>query len=295
MQAQHGEHGDAGEHGEAVAYVLGALDPGERARFEYHAAACRECTRELEELRPVADRLALAVPQRAPPAHLAAHLLARAQALAPTIQRPPAVRAASGGPGAQDTHADHVGAGSPTGARRPRALDAPVPSAAPARRPWWPAGQGPATAIALVSLLVAAASGGYALTAHQQLQDTAQLAETLAIMYQPGMVARTLTGTEVTPAAKGRVFLVPDGTKAVLMTYDLPRLAKNEAYQCWLVNQEGERRVDGGVFTVDDKGRGHWIIRAPMVLSHFRSLGVTKEPARGSPGPTGPRVLAGQL
>ena len=41
--------GREGAHGDAVPYVLGALDPAARDRFEAHAAACPDCLRELEE------------------------------------------------------------------------------------------------------------------------------------------------------------------------------------------------------------------------------------------------------
>ena len=55
--------GHEGGHGDAVAYLLGALDAAARERFEAHVPGCPECLRELEELRPVADQLALSVPQ----------------------------------------------------------------------------------------------------------------------------------------------------------------------------------------------------------------------------------------
>jgi anti-sigma factor ChrR (cupin superfamily) len=42
----------------ACAYALQALPPGERAAAEAHVAACSECQRELESLRPVIDRFA---------------------------------------------------------------------------------------------------------------------------------------------------------------------------------------------------------------------------------------------
>src|SRR5918995_3126613 len=76
--------GREGVHGDAVPYVLGALDPAARDRFEAHAATCPDCLRELEELRPVADQLGLAVPQDDPPPALLSALLQRAVALTPT-------------------------------------------------------------------------------------------------------------------------------------------------------------------------------------------------------------------
>lgn len=262
-----------GGHGDGVAYVLGALDSQARASFELHAASCQACRREVDELRSVADSLALSVPQIDPPPSLRRRLILRAQ----TQSTPTATL-----PLAATTDGHSV-----------------APTAVIAKpRPWWLQWERLAVGVATVSLLVAAVSSGSALAMHLQLQQTTEaavtLGETLSIMYEPGMVARTLTGTEAAPQAKGKVFLVPDRKRAVIMAYDLPRLKQNESYQCWLVN-EAEGRVDGGTFTVDREGRGHRIVESPRALKRFDTLGVTREPASGSSGPTGPRVLRGEL
>lgn len=255
-----------------MAYVLGALDAAARERFEAHAATCAECLRELDELRPVADGLGLAILQRDPPPELEQRMLARARELAPAarvaavaVSPPPAVRVAL-----------------------------PPP---PAQR-WQPAlwAQRLAAPLAVAATVVSLVSAGYAVDAHRQVEGSttyaAQLAETLAIMYQPGRVGRELSG-EAWPAAKGMIYMVPGGQEAVVVTYDLPRLAKQESYQFWLGNPDQEQRVSGGVFKVDDRGRGQLIVRTK--LSQYRSCGVTKEPARGSTKPTGPRMLSGSL
>jgi Putative zinc-finger len=74
--------GRAGRHGDAVAYLLEALGAAARERFEAHASGCPECLRELEELRPVADQLALSAPQVDPPPSLSRRRLVRAHAMA---------------------------------------------------------------------------------------------------------------------------------------------------------------------------------------------------------------------
>jgi hypothetical protein len=89
--------------------------------------------------------------------------------------------------------------------------------------------------------------------------------------------------------------MVPDGTKAVVMAYDLPQLQKGESYQCWLANRNDDGRQNAGLFAVDNQGRGHWMLNTPQAMMFYRWLGVTKEPATGSKVPTGPRVLGGQL
>src|SRR5690349_7830105 len=65
MTADTGQ-GREGGHGDAVAYVLGALDSAARERFEAHVSGCPGCLCELEALRPAADQPALSVPQAAP-------------------------------------------------------------------------------------------------------------------------------------------------------------------------------------------------------------------------------------
>lgn len=272
MQGRIAETEQVGGHGDAVAYVLGALDAAARERFETHAATCAECLRELDELRPVADRLGLSILQSDPPPALEQRLLARARQLAPAVQ------------------AAAVAVSAPPAARM----------ALPPAQRWQPSlwAQRLAAPLAVAAIVVSLVSAGYAMEARQQGEGSAtaaaQLAETLAIMYQPGRVGRELSG-DAWPAAKGMIYMVPGGQDAVVVTYDLPRLAKQESYQFWLGNPDQEQRVSGGVFKVDDRGRGQLIVRTPATLSQYRSCGVTKEPARGSTKPTGPRMLSGSL
>jgi hypothetical protein len=114
-------------------------------------------------------------------------------------------------------------------------------------------------------------------------------------MYQPGRVGRELNGDNNTPWAKGTIYLAPDSTDAVLVAYNLPRLAQRESYQLWLNDPEVDKRVSGGTFKVNDKGHGQLIVRSPARMGTFKTCGVTKEPEQGSPKPTGQRVLWGTL
>lgn len=289
------EGGGGGGHGDAVAYVLGALEPEARVRFEAHAATCTECLREIEQLRPVADRLGLAVAQADPPPYLRQRLLMRAtmlaQATSVTLDTPIGpISPAPVGPGGAAVIAASEPAGRPAGAA-PRAGQ---------RKPWWRWAERLAVPVAAASLGVALLSGGFAMAERQELRRTseaaAMLAETLSLMYQPGRVSRELSGEYgQSPNAKGMVFLVPDGNEVVLMAYNLPTLARQEVYQFWLNDPEHERRISGGTFKVDDRGRGHLVVRSPMRINEFKTCGVTKEPDRGSPKPTGPRMLSGSL
>jgi anti-sigma-K factor RskA len=290
------EGGREGGHGDAVAYVLGALEPEARVRFEAHAATCPECLREIEQLRPVADRLGLGVDQVDPPPYLRQRLMMRAtmlaQAASVTLATPIGpVAPAPVSPGGGAT----IAAFEPDGRRGTVAA-----SRADQGKPWWHWAERLAAPVAVASLAVALLSGGIAMAEHQELRRTseaaAMLAETLSLMYQPGRVSRELSGEYgQSPMAKGMVYLVPDGNDVVLMAYNLPTLARQEVYQFWLNDPDHERRISGGTFKVDDRGRGHLVVRSPMRINEFKTCGVTKEPVRGSAKPTGPRMLSGSL
>jgi anti-sigma-K factor RskA len=109
----------------------------------------------------------------------------------------------------------------------------------------------------------------------------------------PGIDAITLAGTENAPRAYAVVVLGShyDRTIGTLIVDNLEPLGSGEQYQLWLIDNGG--RLDGGVFDVGDDGYGSLTIRAPADLDTY-AFGVTVEPAGGSPGPTGPRVLASE-
>jgi anti-sigma-K factor RskA len=290
--------GREGVHGDAVPYVLGALDPAARDRFEAHAAACPDCLRELEELRPVADQLALAVPQVDPPPALVGRLLQRAVALTATPAPLGAPAVTPGAPAPAPVPALPVTSLPPSATPPPPPVHVATPPEE-RKQPWWAKMERFAAPIAACALAVAVFSGGLALFEHGEVgkvnASNALLSESLSLMYQPGRVGRELSGDSSNPLAKGMMYLTPESNDAVLVAYNLPRLAAREIYQVWLNNPEVEQRVSGGTFKVDDKGRGHVIVRSPTRLGQYRYCNVTREPAAGSLKPTGPRVLNGTL
>ena len=79
----------------------------------------------------------------------------------------------------------------------------------------------------------------------------------------------------------------------ILEATDFPSLAPGMAYQLWLI-RDGQR-TSGGLFTVSDTGSGTLIFTPPDTLDAFDGMGVTPEPASGSPGPTAPPVVTGSL
>ncbi|HID50628.1 MAG TPA: hypothetical protein EYP41_01145 [Anaerolineae bacterium] len=102
-----------------------------------------------------------------------------------------------------------------------------------------------------------------------------------------------LTGTEAAPEAQGVIQVAGNGREGILTVSGLPPLSPEQQYQLWLID-DGQR-VSGGLFSVSADGRTTLTIHAPQPLTEFSAFGVTIEPAGGSPGPTGQRVLGFNL
>jgi anti-sigma-K factor RskA len=102
-----------------------------------------------------------------------------------------------------------------------------------------------------------------------------------------------LAGTDKAPKASGLLVMSHDGDMGTLVVDGLPRLDEAHQYQLWLM--DNGNRVNGGVFSVSDEGYGALRIAAVASLKGFSSFGITIEPAGGSAGPTGDKVLQGNL
>ena len=115
--------------------------------------------------------------------------------------------------------------------------------------------------------------------------ETGQTA--LAMLAYPGTKTYPIEGQGVA----GSLLMDADTNSAVLFVWNLPVLPANQAYQVWLIDVQGGR-VSAGLFRTD-ASQPFTSVRliTPRSLSDFSGLGVTVEPARGSPGPSGQNVL----
>jgi anti-sigma-K factor RskA len=226
------------------AYALGSLDAEEANQVAEHLAVCPVCRAELASYQAVADQLALAAPDAAPPAALKQQLLGRLQ----------------------------------------------TPHAAPesaVHESWWQR---------LVGLFGSGAPvwGIVSLALVAVLVISNLLWWQHANRHEPeGMQVVAMVGTDAAPHAEGTLVISADGEYGTLVVDGLPELDRAQQYQLWLIRDE--QRTSGGVFSVNEEGYGALLISSDDPLSSYPSFGITIEPAGGSPGPTGDKVLGGSL
>jgi anti-sigma-K factor RskA len=238
------------------AYALGALEPDEVAWVEAHLEGCPRCRELARAARGLAATLFFDVPLVEPPADLQQRVLARVQQEARQA-RP------------------HAGAD-----ERERATnDSPggeAPDAADRRRR--------GGLHRLLRGLLGEEPGAVTDAA------AARLAELLSA---PDCQVWLVAGTADAPGANARLVGVPGGHDAVLVASGLQPLPPDRAYQVWFLR--GGQPAPNAVFHVARDGHGRQLVHAPGRLSDFEVVAVTPEPANGSPAPTGPIVLAGDL
>jgi anti-sigma factor RsiW len=258
------------------ALALDALEAPEREVLEAHLRRCPECAREVSELREVAAQLALAQPQHEPPAALGRRILAIAR--------------------------------SETEPEQPRTFE-PVPASPRPRVPASP--RHPiltSQRLALASMLAALTALLWGASLQAQLgQAQRQLAESSAQLERTranyGTVVRVLGSTqtqvrglqpgEAAPSAEGTLWIDLASGQGMLMARNLPPISGEQTYQVWLTN--ADTRVSAGFLRAYDEGVFYAILQAPGSLSDYQGLGITREPIGGSRGPTGPRIIVGQI
>jgi anti-sigma-K factor RskA len=113
------------------------------------------------------------------------------------------------------------------------------------------------------------------------------------IWQQGGAEQVELTATDAAPDAQGLIEIAANGRDASLTVAGLPPLPAEQQYQLWLI-RDGQRD-SGAVFSVNTDGSATVPVESERPLSEYGAFGITIEPAGGSPGPTGERVLGHNL
>jgi anti-sigma-K factor RskA len=102
-----------------------------------------------------------------------------------------------------------------------------------------------------------------------------------------------LASTENAPGAIGSLVMSQNGEYGTLIVDKLDDLDTDHQYQLWLI-KDGQRS-SGGVFSVNPDGYASLVIYGPQPLNNYQAVGITIEPAGGSPQPTGMKVLGGEF
>jgi anti-sigma-K factor RskA len=162
-----------------------------------------------------------------------------------------------------------------------------------APRAWWTRLRGallvPALAAAVLLLLI---TNIYWFGRMNRLdRQVAQQASLVASLANAPAIA--LRAEASSPYAQGVVYKSTDSQAALLCVYGMPALPSDKAYQLWLI-KDGKRE-SGGVFQVSANGFGFLMVKPAHPLTDYSSVGITVEPIGGSPAPTSPRVLGGNL
>ena len=243
-----------------AALALDALEPEEAGAVRRHLTGCEECRRAFEGHLETASLLAEAVTPVTPPEFTRRSIIERVQASSKQSR---------------------------------------------ARRKWipmipggWLKGISPtwglASLVVIAGLLISTVLLWRALG--QAVQREGQVEQQVAALAQTNAFFRVvpLTGTEAGTQASAVLVITHDGASGTLIINDLPALDPGQQYQLWLI--KSGQRTSGGVFSVGSEGYEVLEIdHAPASLLGYTSFGVTIEPAGGSAGPTGKKVLGGGL
>ena len=244
-----------------AAHALGEHDAEARPLVDAHLQSCDACRRTLAAYQMVAHMLPLGAPDAAPDPALRARVVAAVGAAAS--------QEAAGVPAPPPAAKRRVGA------RRWRG---------------WAAGALAALAIAALLTWNIALQRDLAEARTAQQRDAVALQ---ALLHDPHVQQRLLWGDAPAPAARGTLVLALSRNEASLAFTDLPALPAGHVYQLWLVRQG--KRISGGTFTVNATGWGSLYVQTPAPLRSYDTIGVTVEPAGGSPGPTTPRIIGGKV
>lgn len=259
------------------AYVCDALAPVEREAFEGHLAQCSACSQEVTELREVTAVLGKAAALK-PPASMKAAVDAR---ISVTRQLPPEVGGEFGGGGAGTANLESSSARDTRGSGAKVTSIDDAPSRRRLRRAAW---AGWAAAAALAG--VVAGLGVH--TENQQQQLNAQRRQS-EVVQQLITAPDAYTGSAaVRTGGKAMVLDSRSRDEAMISFSGLAAPPPGKTYQLWMIGPTGAR--SGGLLTVSASGS------TSPVLAHglgdAQTIGVTIEPAHGSPQPTtAPLVL----
>lgn len=165
----------------------------------------------------------------------------------------------------------------------------------------WQTGWAPAFRVAVTVLVLAMLAANIGLFV--QVRNLTRAQTRMQQQYQASQTTVALLtyyDTEVVELssrnAYGTLIYEPDRELGVLNVRGLEPLAEDQTYQVWLIDED-QTRESGGLISVDEGTYDYvsHVIWSSHPLRDYTGIGITIEPAGGSPGPTGPKVLGTDL
>lgn len=266
------------------AYALNALDDDERDAFEQHALGAVDTREEVRGLSETAAMLAYGTPAVAPPPELKSKVMA---SIRNTRQLP--VDAV-----VTDLDSKRFESGGSRTGRRARVSGMGRGSAGARARSttavrWLSAAAG-------VLLVTTAALGGWAVGISNDQERTEQRLQALAEQQTQVMSVLTAPDAKVIPGrmpdgAAVTIALSAQADKGAVITHDLPQLEQDRTYELWLISDEGAQPA--GLIQADAAGQTSMSLLEGV--SGATHLGITVEPAGGSPQPTTDPIMLQEL
>ncbi len=155
----------------------------------------------------------------------------------------------------------------------------------------WPLGQLVAGAllVALVALNVFTVYQLYTLKQEQAEQDRQRASEQTAISMLAYPTTQTLAFAE--NGVSGSLLVDKQRNLVAVFAWNLPDLPPGKAFQMWLTDPNGNRTSGGFLVPEANYPFVMAVVHPSQPVANYTSLGVTLEPAGGSPAPTGPRLF----
>lgn len=102
-----------------------------------------------------------------------------------------------------------------------------------------------------------------------------------------------LASTANSAVGLATVLWSPQDDVALLYSRQLPALQPGRTYQLWLI--QGQTPVSGGVFQLDAQGEATYLFHPTEPLTQVDALGISDEPAGGSPSPSTTPIAVGAV
>lgn len=238
------------------AYSVGALNEEESREVELLLTRCPDAVADARAYARIARAMHAVAPTQMPPAALRDQVMKEA-ALASAFM---------------------VQSRAPTALPPPKRADAPQSATPKTRRPTgWIAALGAAAVFLLTNV--------YWIAQVDSMRRDAEAREALlAQIAAPDARYVDLMSADG-DRAYGRVAWMPGGGAAVLRGEGLPLLPPDRTYQLWLIGADGVP-VSAGVFQSDAQGDALLIFEPTTPLNEVAAIGISSEPAGGSPAPT---------